>query len=460
MDYGTQRMIEASAQTGFASEDAEKALLGSIVSRYDMCAQLLSELSVEDFYFDAHKTIFQAVKQAKTERLAIDLVTVGSTIDKIAPQAGNTLTQILVGCTRAAEPWAAESHCRIVKELSARRRAIDLVGRVRQELMDPSNDINGTIDLLATASSELLVSGHKWTPIQDVLVEAYEYTAKRASGEITSITSGISNLDHVIGGFFGGELTVVGARPAVGKSVFGMNTALAAAKQGYRVGIVSREMTDIQYGQRILSYAGGVDGSNLRRAKLSLEEWDSLAKGLEQASTLPISFLFTVRTVEDLRAEIQRKFNRHEIDMLVVDYLQLMETAQRYREDRLRVGRISKELKNIAVDFNIPVVALAQVRRFAGGARAKMPTLEDLKDSGSIEQDADNVIFLHNPFDAEDDFVDPRDKAHFDTFAERGYTYQCLGVAKQRQGVTGVCCVLHEKRRMRYLTIDRTRGTT
>ena len=407
MDYGTQRMIEASAQTGFASEDAEKALLGSIVSRYDMCAQLLSELSAEDFYFDAHKTIFQAVKQAQAERLAIDLVTIGSTIDKIAPQAGNTLTQILVGCTQAAEPWAAESHCRIVKELSARRRAIDLVGKVRQELMDPSNDINGTIDQLATASNELLVSGHKWTPIQDVLVEAYEYTAKRASGEITSITSGISNLDHVIGGFFGGELTVVGARPAVGKSVFGMNTALAAAKQGYRVGIVSREMTDIQYGQRILSYAGGVDGSNLRRAKLSPEEWDSLAKGLEQASTLPISFLFTVRTVEDLRAEIQRKFNRHEIDMLVVDYLQLMETAQRYREDRLRVGRISKELKNIAVDFNIPVVALAQVRRFAGGARAKMPTLEDLKDSGSIEQDADNVIFLHNPFDAEDDFVDP-----------------------------------------------------
>jgi replicative DNA helicase len=137
-----------------------------------------------------------------------------------------------------------------------------------------------------------------------------------------------------------------------------------------------------------------------------------------------------------------------------------METAQRFREDRLRVGRISKELKNIAVDFNIPVVALAQVRRFAGGARAKMPTLEDLKDSGSIEQDADNVIFLHNPFDAEDDFVDPRDKAHFDTFAERGYTYQCLGVAKQRQGVTGVCCVLHDKGRMRYLTIDRTRATT
>lgn len=451
-----QMIIDAAAQTGYAAEAAEKALIGSIVLSYDKCAHVVSELTEEDFYFDLHRTAFKAVKLAKSEGLTVDLVTVDQEVQKLDPINASAVTDKLVECMQSAEAWAVESHCRIVKELAARRRAIALVGQIQQELRNPANSINGIVDKLMSSTGDLLVGGHEWVSMQDVLMNTYEYIEQRTKGEIVSITSGIGNLDHVIGGFFGGELTVIGARPAVGKSVFGMNVALAAAKQGYKVGIVSREMTDIQYGQRILSYAGGVDGSKIRRAELGNEDWERLVDGMSIAASLPISFLFTVRTVEDLRAEIQRKHNRGEIDMLVVDYLQLMETAQRFKEDRLRVGNISKALKNIATDFNIPVIALAQVKRFAGGARAKMPTLEDLKDSGSIEQDADNVIFLHNPFDAEDEFVDPRDKEYFQGYINQGYTYLCLGVAKQRQGVTGVCCVLFSKKLMRYYAIDRT----
>lgn len=459
MNDNEQRVIDAAAQTGYAAEAAEQALIGSIVLSYDKCAHIVSELSEEDFYYDAHRAVFKAVKLAKSEGLTVDLVTVDTAIQKIDPINGSAITEKLLECIKHAEAWAAESHSRIIKELAARRRAIELVGQIQQELRNPANSVNGIIDKLVSSSGDLLVGGHKWVSMQDVLINTYEYIDQRTRGEITSITSGIGNLDHVIGGFFGGELTVVGARPAAGKSVFGMNVALAAAKQGYKVGIVSREMTDIQYGQRILSYAGGVDGSKIRRAKLDNEDWERLVDGMSVAAELPIGFLFTVRTVEDLRAEVQRKHNRGEIDMLVVDYLQLMEAAQRYKEDRLRVGHISKALKNIATDFNIPVIALAQVKRFAGGARAKMPTLEDLKDSGSIEQDADNVIFLHNPFDAEDEFVDPRDKDYFNGYIQQGYTYLCLGVAKQRQGVTGVCCVLFDKRKMRYYAIDRSAPT-
>lgn len=456
MNDNEQRIIDAAAQTGYAAEAAEQALIGSIVLKYDQCAHIVSELTEEDFYYEAHKVVLKAVKLAKSEGLTIDLVTIDTVIQRIDPIKGSAVTEKLCECIKRAEAWAAESHCRIVKELAARRRAIELVGQIQQELRNPASSINEIVDRLVSSSGDLMVGGHKWVGIQDVLLNTYEYIDQRTRGEISSITSGIGNLDHVIGGFFGGELTVVGARPAVGKSVFGMNVALAAARQGYKVGIISREMTDIQYGQRILSYAGGVDGSKIRRAKLESEDWERLVDGMNDAASLPISFLFTVRTVEDLRAEVQRKHNRGEIDMLVVDYLQLMEAAQRYKEDRLRVGHISKALKNIATDFNITVIALAQVKRFAGGARAKMPTLEDLKDSGAIEQDADNVIFLHNPFDAEDEFVDPRDKEYFNGYIQQGYTYQCLGVAKQRQGVTGVCCVLFDKRKMRYYGIDRS----
>jgi len=449
-------MIAQASQNGNVSPEAEGSLIGSIVSRYEDCAHIVSELTEEDFYFEAYGTALRAVKLAKNDGLTVDLVTVEQEVQKIKPEKAGEITNAIISALNHAAPWAAESHCRIVKELAARRKATELLGKIAEKLKDPTEDVNGTLDELRTKSSEILTGGHKWHSIGDILIETYNYVEQRYKGEIKSIQSGIGNLDRVIGGFFGGELTVIGARPAVGKSVFGMNVALAAARQGYRVGIVSREMTDIQYGQRILSYASGVNGSKIRKAEFEEEDWIKMAQALGPAAALPVEFLFTVRTVEELRAEVQRKHNRKEIDMLVVDYLQLMDAAQKYDADRLRVGAISKALKDISVDFKIPVIALAQVKRFAGGARARMPTLEDLKDSGSIEQDADNVIFLHNPYDEEDEFVDPRDKDYFQGYVQQGYTYQCLGIAKQRQGVTGVCCILFDKQKMRYMMIDRT----
>lgn len=458
MNDREQSIINEAAKTGFAAEAAEKSLIASIISRYEDCAHIVSELVDEDFSNEAYRIALKAVKRAKADGLTVDLISVDAEVRKLCPERFDDILRRIMESLGEAAPWAAESHARILKELAARRRAMNLVGTIADELKDPSNDVNGIIDELRTRSSEIMVGGHTWHTMSDVMVKTFEHIERRVKGEIKSITSGISNLDSVIGGFFGGELTVIGARPAVGKSVFGMNVALAAAKKGYKVGIVSREMTDIQYGQRVMAYASGVDGARIRKAEIEDEDWVLMAEALGKAAALPIEFLFTVRTVDELRAEIQRKYNRGDIDLLVVDYLQLMDAAQKFDADRLRVGYISKALKDMAVDFNIPVVALAQVKRYAGGARAKMPTLEDLKDSGSIEQDADNVIFLHNPYDENDDFVDPRDREYFTGYVQQGYTYQCLGVAKQRQGVTGVCCVLFNKYKMRYFCIDRTGG--
>ena len=456
MDERTQRAMETASKSGYASAETEQALIGSIVLEFDKCAHLVQELSEDDFYYEPYKLTLRAVKRTLSDGLAVDLITVNQSLLKIDPLNAGSVTEKISEALRVAQPWAADSHCRIIKELAARRKAIAMVGEIQLALQDPSTSINAIVDRLSGSTDKLLVSGHEWASMEDVLLNAYNYIEKRSRGEIRSITTGIPNLDKAIGGFFGGELTVIGARPAVGKSVFGMNVALEAARQGYKIGIVSREMTDVQYGQRILSYASGVDGMKIRQATLSEDDWGELAEGLAYAATLPISFLFSVRTVEDLRAEVRRRHNRGEIDLLVVDYLQLVETEERYKEDRLRVAHISRALKNIATDFNIPVIALAQVKRFAGGARAKMPTLEDLKDSGSIEQDADNVIFLHNPYDEDDEFVDPRDKDAFNAYQTAGFTYLCLGIAKQRQGATGKCCVLFDKAKMRYVTIDRS----
>ncbi len=162
--------------------------------------------------------------------------------------------------------------------------------------------------------------------------------------------------------------------------------------------------------------------------------------------------MFTVRTVEDLRRECQKMVDKGELDMLIVDYLQLMHTTKNIKEEHLRVGYISKSLKDMATDFNIPVIALAQVNRDTDG---QMPTLKSLKASGDIEQDADGVIFLHRPSSANDPYVDPRDKEYFASYENSDLTYICIGVAKQRQGAVGKACVLFDSPHMRYYPIDR-----
>lgn len=453
-----QQHIASAARNGFASEEAERSILGNIVGRNDEYGHYADELTADDFYDSSRRIIFGAIRKAKAEGLGIDLVTIGEMIEKIDPGNSAVVTSELIECAQSySNAFNADSYYRIVKELSVRRKAILLVGEIQTQLNDPTQAINGIMDKLRTNAGDLLVNKHSWVSIQDVLFHTLDYIEQRVKGEVKSIATGIPNVDALIGGFFGGEMTIIGARPAVGKSVFGMNVALAAAEKGFKVGICSREMTDVQYGQRIVSYEGYVDGMKIRKAQLDDNDWEKIVEGMGIGARLPIEFLFSVRSVEDLRAEVQRKAAKGELDMLVVDYLQLMTTERRFKEDRLRVGHISKALKDIAVDFNIPVIALAQVKRYAGGARAKMPTLEDLKDSGNLEQDADNVIFLHNPYDAEDEYVDPRDKGYFDKFAENGLTYLCLGVAKQRQGVTGKACVLFNKSNMRYYEIDRRR---
>jgi len=454
-----QRQIDAAAKTNFASDEAEKSILGCIISNYERCSDIAAQLVEDDFNFEVHRLIFKAILRAKEEQLKVDMVTVDEMLQKLTPNA-NAATNVMIDCTRMyISAYNADSYLQIIKELSARRRAIRLVGDIQKQLLDPAQAVNAVMDKLRTEAGDLCVGKHSWVTMREIMLNTYDYIEKRVKGSIHSITTGIPSVDTIIGGFFGGELTIIGARPAVGKSAFGMNVAISAAMHGYKVGILSREMTDIQFGQRILSYTSYMDGMKIRRADIQDEDWATLAEGMSLADRLPIEFLFTCRTVEDLRAEAQRKAAKGELDMLVVDYLQLMSTQQKFKEDRLRVGHISKGLKDIAVDLNIPVIALAQVKRYAGGGRAKMPTLEDLKDSGNLEQDADGVIFLHNPYDAEDEYVDPRDKEYFPSYAGSGFTYLCIGIAKQRQGTTGKACVLFNKKNMHYYAIDRDHRT-
>lgn len=453
-DY-VREQIEASAPTGFSSEKAEKGILCQMLTKPDIARKYANALRQNDFYDQMRGKLFAAIQATVVKRQNVDAVTVDNTIGEMFPAEHMRLTDVMVDIISAMsmDYRAVDDYISIVKSLSQRRQSIIAFEAYLRDMKDPTKDIAEVIGEMRKTAVSVMEGRHSWTSISDVLVNTYDYLEKRQRGEIVGITTGIGNVDRLIGGFFPGELTIIGARPSVGKSAFGANIALEAAKKGHHVGVVSREMSDVQFGQRLLSRESLVDGMKLRRAELDNDDWVQIIEAVPELSVLPIDFMFTVSAIEDLRVEVQRKVERGEMDMLIVDYLQLMRTQRRFEKDYLRVGYISAELKAMAVDFNIPVIALAQVNRDSDG---QMPTLKSLKDSGSIEQDADGVIFLHRPMSANDPYVDPRDKESFDACRMFGQTYLCIGVAKQRQGMVGNACVMFDPEHMRYIEIDRT----
>ena len=456
--YVQQKIAEA-GNANFASEAAEQSLLGNMLTRSGTAERYCDDLTEQDFYLPDNGKIFAAIKATVAKGQSVDIVTVDATLGEMVPEAHATLTTEMLKCATGSSVdfRSIEDYIEIIRSLSRRRQTIVSMAGILERLKDPTQDLAAILDQMRTEETQINQGRAKWQSMTDVIMRTYTYLEQRSRNEITSISTGINNVDGLIGGFFAGELTVIGARPSVGKSAFGASIALSAARNGYKIGIVSREMTDIQYGQRIFAHDAWVDGMSMRRGDISEDDWEHLTEALGDISKLPISFLFTVATVEDLRREVQRRVEEGTLDMLVVDYLQLMRTRKNFREEHLRVGYISKALKDMAVDFNIPVVALAQVNRDTDGV---MPSLKSLKASGDIEQDADGVIFLHRPRSDADPDIDPRDKPYFNAYNERGLAYICIAVAKQRQGATGRACVLFDPAHMRYMEIERGRENT
>ena len=454
-DYVQQQIIQAQG-SDFSSSEAEQAVLGYMLTGGADAETYASELKPQDFYYDKHGKIFRGVQAVLAKRQSVDLITVDAALTELYPLEMTELSPLMVSCSDMCFKFKAHGiadYVRIVKALSTRRQSIHSFEGLVAQLKDPTQDIASILERMRAETGQISQGRHTWQSIQDVLLATFEHLEARQNGQIKAITTGVGNIDNLIGGFFGGELTAIGARPSVGKSAFGVNVALAAARKGFKVAVVSREMTDIQYGARMLSHEAWVDGMSLRKGAIEADEWNRIAEGMAELGGLPIEFMFNVRTVEDLAVEVQRKVARGELDMLIVDYLQLMETGKRFQQENLRVGYISTTLKHLATDCNIPVIALAQVNRDTDG---QMPTLKSLKASGDIEQDADGVIFLHRPSHANDPYVDPRDREYFGTYEEKGLVYLSIGVAKQRQGATGKACVLFDPAYMRYIEIDRS----
>lgn len=401
--------------------NAEKSVIGSILQD-SQCLWALDELVEEDFVIPEYAAAFGAARSLRAEGSPVDLMTIGR---KLADKGHQVDPSKLLEAVRFVPSTAnLKAYTGIVTEFS-RRRAI------KQQCEETIRNLeNGADDALDEAITNLrgLIGGKStWMSGAEVAGKAFEMIEAISRGELKSIPTPLPELNEVLaGGLRKGDLTVVAAGTGQGKSALSLEIARNAAKKGFHVGFISREMSAEQYGLRAFSSITGIStGAMLQAKKLVQEQLESLGDALNEIGNLPLDFSFRTETVEDVRRDVQRK---KRIDLLIIDYLQILGTKKDYASEHLRVGYITKTLKALAMDMQIPVMLLSQFKRMPMGAR---PALSDLKESGSIENDADNVWLIHRP-DAGSDAIPPQYTGWVEACEDMGDRFLLLDVAKQR----------------------------
>ncbi len=438
------------------SPTAEKYVIGAMLRDTRAALLAIDKLKDQDFADPDVFRIFSAMRNLLANRQPVDMATVDA---KIASLYGESAVkpELLVECSRSVPASAnVRAYIQMVRESSVRRRLDEISNTLARMANDETADTAEAINEARNRLNALQTSDGQWASSADVMLAAYEDVERRAKGTTRPITFGLNSLDKLTGGIFPGELTVIGARPAVGKSAFAMQIALSAALQaGTKVCFASAEMVDTQIGQRMIARGSKINGAKLRTAEIRDDDWATMAASLDVYGQLPIQFLFHAKYIEDIAEQTRRQVENGACELLIVDYLQLLRSRQSFREDRLRVGHISKMLKDLTTDLKIPVIALAQVRRQNSGGTSRMPVLDDLRDSGAIEQDADNVIFLHRPDSVEDRAVPESDYSLFTNFCKGAMQYIVLNVAKQRQAKIGIVSCVFDSEKMLYKAIQR-----
>lgn len=419
----------------YADLDAERCVIGAILQD-STCWPLLDELSAADFTMPELQIAFQAAQALRRDRSGIDLVTVGATLADAQEQVP---PGILLDCVRRTPSAANARHYADIITERRRRRELRELCEVTLGSLGQS-DSDEAVDMAITKLRSMLGGKSAWVSFGDVMSSTYEMIEAISRGEMRSIQTPLPDLNAMTaGGLRKGELTILAAGTGQGKSALALDIARFAAKSGCHVGVVSREMGKEQYGLRAYAALAGIDTGKMLRAKsLTAEQWELLGDVLSESQPTPIQFTFTASTIEDVRREAQRL---KQLDLLIVDYVQILGAKGNYASEHLRVSHISRMLKEIALDMNIPVLALSQFKRPAGGQAAR-PTLSDLKESGSLENDADNVWLMSRPKNDDDDAIPVQYAGWVQAAEQMGDRFLLLEIAKQRMyspGMVGVC---------------------
>lgn len=442
-----------------SSIDAERSVIGAMLQDNGAASLAFENLVPEDFYSPEHKEIFGAMQALHIGGSPIDLMTVGNeltrrgTLDSVGGSA--YLLQALRFVPTTAN---TRTYIEIVLEKATLRKLIDASQRISEQCYAQTDALS---DVLKSAEKRIFdivmrrTGAQSLMPLQKVLMSTFDTIEElsRLKGKLSGVPTGLYDLDRMLTGLHGGELILVGARPAMGKTSMALGVAQFAGVKAHKsVAIFSLEMPAEQIGMRLLCSAANINMQRVRSGMLSDDEWIKLGDCINNLSNCRIYIDDTSSlTPSQLRSRCRRLMMEQGLDLVVIDYLGLMTTDSRAENRQLEVSEISRQLKSIALELKIPVLACAQLSRAPAARNDKRPMLSDLRDSGSIEQDADVVMFLHREgYYASANSTEENAPKPDDNAGE-------VIVAKQRNGPVGTVNVEWQAEFARYTNLPGTR---
>ncbi|HRW04046.1 MAG: replicative DNA helicase [Caldilineaceae bacterium] len=436
-----------------ANVEAERAVLGSLMIDPDAIIKIANFLRPDDFFRERHALLYEAMYTLNERREPLDFVTLVDELERrgqLADVGGPAyLTDLVAGTPTALY---VDHYARIVERTAVLRRLIASAGKIAELAYDESLDVDDVVD-----RAEQIIFGvtesriHRdLTPIRAIMTNVVDHIdfLSRNPDRLMGVPTGFTMLDRMLGGFQKSDLVILAARPGMGKSSLVLSIAQNAAKRhNARVAFFSLEMSNEQMVQRLLSMETAIDSHRLRMGAVHEEEWPIV---LEAANMLANTSIFIDDTpaasVTDIRTKCRRLYAEHGLDIVIIDYMQLMTGQSGGRNDNRQqeISYISRSLKALARELNVPVIALSQLSRAVESRSDKRPMLSDLRESGSIEQDADAVLFIYR----EDYYIEDTDRQNIADIL----------VAKHRHGATGTVSLFFRKEltQFRDLEIQRT----
>lgn len=436
------------------SLDAERAVLGGILLENNALNTVLQILTHDDFYSRGNALVFEAMAELFRRGQPVDTVTLRAwLVDRGSLQKAGGDEHLLSLTNTVPTVANIEQHANIVREKAIVRR---LITACHEIAATGYGDYGEAAEYLDTAEKRVFEVGKERTasPYEHVKVVIDRAIGRLAAaiekGErLTGLPTGLDKLDEMTAGLKGGELIIIAGRPGMGKTAFALNVALhSCQKRAVPVAVFSLEMRKEELVSRMLTGEARVDGANLRTGQLSTSDWTKLIHAAGPLSELPLFIDDTAAlSVMELRGKARRLRSEHGLGLVVVDYLQLMRSGSKNDSREQEISEISRSLKALSKELDVPVIALSQLNRGVETrpGKDKRPQLADLRESGAIEQDADVIMFVYRP----EVYASDEERQHLRGLAE-------IIVGKQRSGPTGIvrCKFFHEYTRFENLADD------
>lgn len=410
--------------------DAEQSVLGSMLKDKNAIVQAVETLKSDDFYKDSHKIIFGTVLSLYQKDIPVDMITLLEELkstNKLEECGGITYVSEVSGSVISTAN--VHSYIKIVKDKSILRKLINTSTTIIEECYENQSNVESVID---NAESKIFNiaenrSTSDFEPMSDILERGFLQIENvfNNKGQVSGVSSGFTDLDSKTSGFQKGDMILIAARPSMGKTTFALNIAENAALRGGKsIAVFSLEMSKEQLSYKLLCSQANVDMLKLRTGDLQDKDWENIAKASGPLANANIYIDDTAGTsVMEMRSKCRKLKMEHGIDLIIIDYLQLMSGSTQSESRQQEVSEISRSIKALAKEMQCPVIALSQLSRAPEQRADHRPMLSDLRESGSIEQDADLVMFLY------------RDE-YYDKETEDKNVAECI-IAKQRNGPVG-----------------------